>query len=115
MSDKWIDLIRGLIQITKEGSLEWEYLNGGYLIRATIGDNQVEIEREMNRFLIVVKDWLSEEIDRFSDDDLTSLGYSAAYSEIDSIFTSVRRKATGADEVIDTLLLQIDQKKEIPF
>ena len=124
ISMKHIKLVELLERLTDEGKQDWQMNDDDTEPVARIANFYVTIRESTSAdgsgFVeIVMKNYLGEIIDSFTDDDMTVyIGNNASdnYSRMKMLFRSATRRATGADEALDEILGELSEKDDdVPF
>jgi hypothetical protein len=115
-------LMEVLIERTKGGSVDWqETLPDIYQV--SFKDNSVQLRMvhddrtETVAYAISLLNGEGETVDRFTDEDLDNDQFGTTgkrwYHQLSSLFAMARRRARGADKVLDEILKEIED--DIPF
>jgi hypothetical protein len=119
--EKQRKLMEVLVRRTRAGEIEWQE-SFPELFQVSFKDNSVQLRMEPddNRETVVyVVSLLNGEgvvVDRFTDEDLDNDQYGRTgqswFKELEELNNMARRRARGADEVLDAILKEVD---DIPF
>ncbi|MRX50514.1 hypothetical protein GI374_08675 [Paracoccus sp. S-4012] len=120
---KWRRLTDLLLKLTEIGKISWEKTaqEGKYLTSMgseTIVLQEMEAVDERGNphpfFKISIHNFIDEEVDSFTDDDIGGMPY---FSRIRDMIRVIERKATGAEETLDELISRLDEldPDRIPF
>ncbi|WP_146174133.1 hypothetical protein [Litoreibacter ponti] len=118
MSDKWGQLLQKLVSLTRAGKLSWNETVHGDEISTQLGEMKVEVQffELIDEYRLIVRDEFGKEIDAFTDDELTSTGFISAGGVFASLFRTVKRQKSGADQALDNILRELDNlDDEVPF
>lgn len=113
MSDQWVELSEMLVNKTKSGDLKWEMqtvddgFNNQEVIATDIADFEITLSRGISSYTVSISDGSLDDIDSFTDDDLTSLGFPGYFGEFDAIFRMARREAKGAPKAVAAILKEL--------
>lgn len=118
---KWASLAKHLVKLTRSDKLEWRESSDEETFVTVVGSTVVSIGR--NRQIgsqgaipiveIIISDKSGKVIDRFDDEDIVDYGVS--YTDLSDLLLEINRKLSGADEVLDSLLKDLQEEEEIPF
>lgn len=107
--EKDLELIRLLVKLTKEGKLAWESSYNDNAFRVNFANTTVVISEEKDSYFISLLNNVGAVVDTFSAPrlmDADPLGENW-YSILRELFTDARRKALGADQVLDRILQEL--------
>jgi hypothetical protein len=115
-------LMEVLVRRTRAGEIDWQESIPD-LFQVSFKDNSVQLRMETddrNETVVYVVSLLNSEgevADRFTDEDLDNDQYGKTgelwFKELGQLHNLARRRARGADEVLDAILKEVDD--DIPF
>ncbi|MCC7431096.1 hypothetical protein IT568_09660 [bacterium] len=103
-------LIEKLIGKTEEGSLGWDKTANSGMFLASVGEFIVSVRKENDFFgkpsiEFKILKAIGEVVDNFSADKTSE---NEDWKLLEELFNSARRKASFADEVIDTIFKELE-------
>lgn len=118
---KWASLASHLVKLTRRDKLEWRETSDEETFVTVVGSTVVSIGRSRRIgpegstpiIEIIISDKSGKVIDRFDDEDIFEYGVN--YTDLADLLLEINRKLSGADEVLDSLLKDLQQQEEIPF
>ena len=124
LTTKHIRLFELLEKLTEEGKQEWRFDEGKTEPVTQVSSFEVSVRRsnssEGTAFIeIAVKNYSGEVVDKFTDDDMTEFLENDAeqnFKRMERLLRSATRRASGADNVLDEILVELEEKSdEVPF
>jgi hypothetical protein len=118
MSEKWGNLLNKLVSLTKSKKLSWNETKDRDEISTYLGDVTIGILfiEFTDGYKLSVRDQSGYEVDTFTDDELTETGYHSAAGTFATLFRTVKRQNSGADQALDKILERLNEiDDEIPF
>lgn len=118
MSKKWIELTGKLIDLTESGNLDWNETSKSNLVQTVVSGMVIQIESDdlfTKDYIITIRDRDNNVIDTFSDIILSEMSGDEWYPKLHDMWNTIRRQISGADSLIDELLMKLDEKDIIPF
>lgn len=118
MSEKWISLVSLLIRLTRDGLLKWEETSDPDAFQTNLQDVTIEVELlpAMADYQIRIIGPKGKTVDTFGDAEMRSLTNDTWFGEMETLVNTIRRRLSGADQVLDKLLKLLQEKEdEIPF
>lgn len=123
-SERLRSLVEGLLLATTEGRLNWEIASSSSYL-TEVGGGRVEVAKDNADIRITVYGPNGNEVDSFDDNYLRNYSpqkvqFANYYAAMVALFESARRKATGADQVVDEILRALQtplvrDNDDIPF
>lgn len=120
-ADKHRRLVEMLFERTVDESLSWEVASWIGDFQSKIGSRYVSLKKEAGEFdeddyYVYVLDDGYNELDRFSDMDISETDFSPAvgnfknhYLLMESLYRTVKRQISGADKALDDILDQLSK------
>ncbi len=119
MSQKWVQVLSKVIGLTQSNQLKWEETSDPDIFQTSIGGATVEIEvnAPSHDFTVrILSNTDGKIVDNFGPSDLHSLTGNPWTDEVFDMVTTIRRRLSGTERIIDGLLLALTKKEdEIPF
>lgn len=120
--EKWSKLAGLLVFLTREGGIFWKSSVNDDEFLTSIGDNVVMISKDEVRrnsevvpiVVITISSRTGETVDSFNDEDISDVNPNA-YQSLSDLMTDIARSISGADEILDTIISKLEEKREIPF
>lgn len=112
MSDKWVKLANLLIQMTHDGSIDWQETTDNETYQAVIGKNAIEVEQTGfgDDFEVRVRDGSGRVVDRFTDQDLSNLSGNHYHRAFQEMFGLIARRISGTEQVLDEILSELKSR-----
>tara|TARA_R110000850_G_C9897794_1_gene459552 strand:- start:28 stop:375 length:348 start_codon:yes stop_codon:yes gene_type:complete len=111
MTDKWILLFKLLLERTRNGNLSWSETADDEAYLASIGKNKILYERDgrvSGNYFVHIMSNAGKVVDSFDTGDLGQLTNEDWSPEGEELFNLIRRKISGADEVLDDILSELN-------
>ena len=118
MSQKWVQLLTAILRSSGQGQIDWKETSNDDSFQTTLGGHVVEIEyvEFLNDFTVRVFDSHGKVADVFNNDDMRRLTGESWLNEIGELVQNIRRRISGAEQVLDDVLQALAKKdEEIPF
>lgn len=118
MSEKWVLLLKSIIKLTNDGLLKWEETSDEDAFQTQVGEVTVEVELrpQFLEYSVRIIGADGRTVDHFGASDINNLTGSSWFEDVEHLIDSIRRRLSGADEVLDKLLKSLSEKEdEIPF
>lgn len=121
---KWQALVDLIVSLTKKGKLSWKETASESAVLTAYGGYVFTIEKSRTDSMIAetlykltVTDRDGKDLDTFTDEDLDADSRPAAYfQKIDDLFLFIRRRISGADQVLDKLIKEMSEDdSDLPF
>ena len=117
---KWWSLITLLDSLTERKKLKWDNGTRHNSFITSVGKQIIEIGHVKHDDLglmieVFINDEFGETIDKFTDEDLPRNGELTAYPLMLNLYRVIARQVSGADEVLDSILSQLQEKDDDPF
>ena|ERR1700722_6106124 len=119
---KQAGMVKKLAQLTKEGLIDWKSSLNQSSFQVSFRDNTVRIttrdrDDEVD-ILIQLLNGNGEIVEIFSDVDLGNISTESGqtwFNLTQELLENARRKALGADKVLDEIIADLDKADDIPF
>ena len=111
MTDKWVLLFQRLLQKTRDGNLVWSETADDTAYLASVGKNKILYEEEKGLVGVYSANIMSNAgkvVDSFDTRDLERLTNVDWSPDGEELFNLIRRKISGADEVLDDILSELN-------
>ena len=129
VQDKFRSLAEGLYLASASGQIKWSAFVGSDSYVTPVGRNKIEISSSLNDsgedlYVVNIYDGDGNRVDGFTDEYFSRklepqhVSVASYFWLMSNLFEMARRNATGADKVLDDLLLQIKAPSidsDVPF
>ncbi|WP_108816275.1 hypothetical protein [Loktanella sp. Alg231-35] len=111
---RWQLLVDRLLERTKSGDLDWEESTRSGEFITTVKNSVIRFAQQRNRedltlYVFRIENDFGEVVDSFNDENLDADQNGAPYfKKVDPFFHDLRRKVSGADELLDELLKELN-------
>jgi hypothetical protein len=119
---KQAGMVKKLAQLTKEGLIDWKSSLNQSSFQVSFRDNTIRITTRDRGdevdILIQLLNGNGEIVEIFSDVDLGNISTESGqtwFNLMQELLENARRKALGADKVLDEIIADLDKADDIPF
>lgn len=112
--NKWRKLTDLVIELTYSGGIVWKESVVDDEFITSISDVVISLSRQRIRdspmIVITLSTKQGKKVDEFNDEDLVSVDGESYYMKLDSLLNDINRKISGAEEFLDSLLADLEDK-----
>ena len=117
---KWSRVLTGLRNATDAKKISWDRTAVDSAFITSLGRHVVLLEKQegdnSTKYTIKLQDDFGDLIDEFDDEDLDVGSFdNDNYKKLSNLYLKIRRQISGADSVIDDVLVELDKLDDIPF
>jgi len=112
MPDKKVLLLQKLLVQTKMGRVKWERTVDDGVFQAGFPGYSIKMRKVFDEetYLIIINIYNDEGsvVERITDNDVLTLGWSNAISAIAELYETARRQAMGVENALDSLIASLE-------
>jgi hypothetical protein len=120
---KWARLVDMMVELSHSDKMRWDETVEEDEVIAPLGDYIISIAKRIHRgngnevYIVSVRGSDGRQIESFNDEDLDGgiEGASNYYQLLEELMDEAKRAISGADKVIDELLMIMERDRDIPF
>ncbi|WP_299282618.1 hypothetical protein [uncultured Tateyamaria sp.] len=114
MSEKWVQLVDRVLDLTNAGKLEWQETSDSDIYQVVLGKNVLDFESEMfgNGYSFKLRGPHGNIVESFSANELTDISNKNYFDASQKLVTLIERQISGKDQLLDEVIAELDKFRD---